>query len=72
MKTLSNILVDRTDTGSSDHDLVWFELGKTFGRGRKEVKRCLYKWRVDRQQDKAIRNECQAELGLRAKVVFKL
>ena len=37
MKALSNVLVeDRTDVGSSDHYLVWFELGKTFGRNKKK------------------------------------
>ena len=71
MKASSDVFVDRTDVGSSDHYLVWFELGRTFGRNRKKAKRILYKWRVDRLQDKAIRNEYQAELGLCANDFFQ-
>ena len=38
MKELSNVFVDRTDIGSSDHYLhvVWFELGRNFGKSRKK------------------------------------
>ena len=35
MKASSDVFVDRTDVASSDHCLVWFELGRTFGRNRK-------------------------------------
>ena len=66
MNESSNIFVDRTDIGSSDHYLVWFELGRNFAKSRKKVKRILYKWRLDRLQDKEIRSEYQVELGLQA------
>ena len=33
--------------------------------------RILYKWRIDRLQDKEIRNEYQAELGLHASDFFQ-
>ena len=56
--------VDITDIRSSDHYLVWFELGRNFGKSRKEAKRILYKWRVDRLQDKMIRSEYKVELGI--------
>ena len=72
MKASSDVFVDRMDVESSDHYLVWFELGRTFGRKRKKAKHILYKWRVDRLQDKAIRNKYQAELGLCASDLFKL
>ena len=35
MKESSDLFVDKTDIGSSDHYLVWFELGRNFGRSRK-------------------------------------
>ena len=35
-KTWSDVLVDRTDVGSSDQYLAWVELGRTFGRNRKK------------------------------------
>ena len=34
MKQLSDIFVDKNDIGSSDYYLVWFELGRDFGRSR--------------------------------------
>ena len=71
MKASSDAFVHRTNVGSSDHYLVWFELGRTFGRNRKKAKLILYKWRVDRLQDKTIRNEYQAELGLCANNFFQ-
>ena len=36
MKESSNVFVDSTDIGSSDHYLVWFELGRNFGKSRKK------------------------------------
>ena len=71
MKESSNVFVDRTDIGSSDHYLVWFELGRNFGKSRRKARRILYKWRIDRLQDKEIRNEYQAELGLHASDFFQ-
>ena len=59
------------DIGSLDHYLVWFELGRNFGKSRKKAKRILYKWRIDRLQDKEIRNEYQAELGLSCQRFFQ-
>ena len=72
MKESSNVFVDSTDTciGSSDHYLVWFELGRNFGKSRKKARRILYKWRRDRLQDKETRNEYQDELGPHANNFF--
>ena len=72
MKESSNVFVDSTDIGSSDHYLVWFELGRNFGKSRKKARRILYKWRIYRLQDKEARNEYQDELGLHADKSFKL
>ena len=36
MKTSSNVFADRTDVGSLDHYLVWFELGTSFGTSKKK------------------------------------
>ena len=37
MKESSSVFVGRTDIGSSDHYLVWFELGRNFVRvGKKQ------------------------------------
>ena len=73
-KESSTVFVDRTDihVGSLDHYLVWFELGRNFGKSRKKAMPILYKWRIDRLQDKEIRNEYQAELGRHASDFFKL
>ena len=38
MKESSNVFVDSTEIGSSDHNLVWFELGRNFGKSRKKSK----------------------------------
>ena len=40
---LSNVFVDKTDIRSSDHYLVWFELGRNFARSRNKAKHFLYK-----------------------------
>ena len=44
MKASSNVFVNRAYVGSSDHYLVWFELGRSFGRNRKKAKCILHKW----------------------------
>ena len=36
-----------------------------------KARRILYKWRIDRLQDKEIRNEYQVELGLHASEFFE-
>ena len=66
MKTSSEVFVNKTDIGLSEHYVVWFELGRNFGRSRKNARRILYKWRIDRLQDKEMRNEYQVEIGLHA------
>ena len=38
MEESSDVFVDKTDIGSSDHYLVWFELGRNFGKSRKKSK----------------------------------
>ena len=72
MKALSEFFVDRTVIRSSDHYLVWFELGKNFARGRNKAKHSVYKWQIDRLQGKTIRNEYQAELGVHTNDFSKL
>ena len=69
MKTSSDIFVDRTDIGSSDHCLVW----KNFSRGtcRNKAKCRVYKWQVDRLQYKMIRIKYQDELGVHANDFFQ-
>ena len=62
---------DKTDIDSSDHYLVWFELGRNFGRSRKKARHILYKSQIDRLQDKETRTEYQVELGLHARKFFK-
>ena len=54
MKKSSNVFVDTTDIGSSDHFLVWFELERNFGRSRKKAKRIFIN-EIDRLQDKEIK-----------------
>ena len=71
MKASSDSFVHTTDIGSSDHYLVWFELQKNFSKSRNKAKRSMYKWQVDRLQDKAIRNEYQAELDVQANDFFQ-
>ena len=44
MNSSNDVFVDKTDIGSSDHYLVWFELGRNFGKSRKKAKHILYKW----------------------------
>ena len=56
MNASSIVFVHRTDVGSSDHYLKCFELGRTFDKKGKKQSTFLYKWRVDRLQDKVIRN----------------
>ena len=70
LKASSDVFVDKTDIGSSDHYAVWFELGNNFTKCRNKTKRALYKCRVDRLQDKTVRSEYQAELGLHAQDFF--
>ena len=55
----------------TDHYLVWFELGTNFSRSRKKARHILYKWRIDRLQDKEIRNEHQVELGVHVSKFFE-
>ena len=41
MKELRDTFVDKTNKGSSDHYLVWFELGRNFSRSRNKAKHIL-------------------------------
>ena len=56
---MSDVFVHKSDIVLSDHYVVWFELGKNFGRSGKKARRILYKWRIDtcRLQDKEIKKE---------------
>ena len=73
MKESSGVFVNKTDIGSSDYYLVWFELGNNFGRSRsrKKARSILYNWRIDRLQGEEIRNEYQVELGLHSSEFFE-
>ena len=71
MKKSSSVFVDKTDIGSSDHYLAWFELAKAFSRRSRKTKRIVYRWRIDKLHDKTIRSEYQTEVGLHADEYFK-
>ena len=47
LEVSGNVHVDRTDIGSSDHFLVWMELGRATKTSKKR-KRVIRRWRLDR------------------------
>ena len=63
--------LDKTDIGSSDHYLVWFELGSNFGTSRKKARNILFKLRIDGLKDEKIKNEYQVEVGVHASEFFE-
>ena len=50
LQVSGNVHVDRTDIGSSDHLLVWMELGRASTTSKKR-KRVIRRWRLDRFGD---------------------
>ena len=50
LEVSGNVHVDRTDIGSSDHFLVWMELGRATKTSKKR-KRVIRRWRLDRFGD---------------------
>ena len=54
--------IDSTDIGTSDHFLVWVELGRTAKNSRKQ-KRTNRRWHFDRVGDDVVReNYCRQRL----------
>ena len=58
--------VDRTDIGSSDHFLVWMELGRATTNTSKKRNRVIIRWRLDRFGDDEVKLSYQN--ALRAEV----
>ena len=56
--------VDSADIGSSDHLLLWVELGKVKKPRCDRKKRVIYQWRVDALRDKELREKYQEALKL--------
>ena len=54
MKESGVVQVDSTDTGASDHFLVWLELGRTT-KCIKKGKRVIRRWRLDRFVDDEVK-----------------
>ena len=64
MSCSSFVHVDSTDVGSSDHLLLWVELGKVKKPRCDRKKRVIYQWRVDALRDKELREKYQEALKL--------
>ena len=64
MSCSSFVHVDSTDIGSSDHLLLWVELGKVKKPRCDRKKRVIYQWRVDALRDKELREKYQEALKL--------
>ena len=47
LKCSSSLRVDSVDIGTSDHLLLWVELGKVRKSKNSKRKRVIYRWRVD-------------------------
>ena len=54
LKCSSSLHVDSVDTGTSDHLLLWVELGKVRKAKNSKRKRVIYQWRVDSLKDKEL------------------
>ena len=65
LEVSGNVHVDRTDIGSSDHFLVWMELGRATKTSKKR-KRVIRRWRLDRFGDDEVKLSYQN--ALRAEV----
>ena len=64
MSCSSFVHVDSADIGSSDHLLLWVELGKVKNPRCDRKKRVIYQWRVDALKDKKLREKYQEALKL--------
>ena len=61
MAASGTIQVDNTDSGCSDHFLVWMELGRITNRSRKE-KHIIKRWRLDRFANEEVKVRYQEAL----------
>ena len=64
MSCSSFVHVGSADIGSSDHLLLWVELGKVKKPRCDRKKRVIYQWRVDALKDKELREKYQEALKL--------
>ena len=49
--------MDSVDIGTSDHLLLWVELGKVRKAKNSKRKRVIYQWRVDSLKNKELREK---------------
>ena len=61
LEVSGNVHVDGTDIGSSDHLLVWMELGRA-SKTSKKRKRVIRRWRLDRFGDDEVKLSYQSAL----------
>ena len=61
LQVSGSVQVDTMDIGNSNHFLVWMELGRTV-KTTKQQKRVIKKWRIERFQDKKVRQKFQEAL----------
>ena len=59
LKCSSSLHVDLVDIGTSDHLLLWVELGKVRKAKNSNRKKVIYQWRVDSLKDKELREKYQ-------------
>ena len=59
------------DIGTSDHLLLWVELGKVRKAKNSKRKRVLYQWRVDGLKDKELREKYQEALESEVDIFVK-
>ena len=55
MEVSGNVHVDGTDIGSSDHFLVWMELGRATKTSKKRKHVIIRRWRLDRFGDDEVK-----------------
>ena len=72
LEVSGNVHVDGTDIGSSDHLLVWMELGRA-SKTSKKRKRVIRRWRLDRFGDDELKlsyqNALRAEMHYSQRVL---
>ena len=61
LEVSGNVHVDGTDIGSSDHLLVWMELGRASKASKKRT-RVIRRWRLDRFEDDEVKLSYQNAL----------
>ena len=57
LKCSTSLHVDSVDIGTSDHLLLWVELGKVRKAKNSKRKRVIYQWRVDSLKNKELREK---------------